>query len=569
MRGMKKIIISLVLVPLLLLSAYISQAIAENPADLQYERARVCYHQLKTEPNKADSPINWKKCIKSFQKVTKQYPKSSKAAPAAYSAARLNKELYLKTQNIEDAKQAIRLYNLVIKDYPKSNLADDALFQIGLLRQDPMQQKDRAYKAFKVLLNRYPNADMVSQAKQSLANLGEVTPAPGVSSKPEPKPETKVKVATKPQAVKKVPPPNPDKPFALSTLYRYDVDTNDQLTVVTLYMNQAKPFTRKFEDFGLRTKSPAKLTLTFPRTKIADSVEKKEQFTTSNLREIKLKHGFFSGDLVARFELPENTDYDIKQNGGKTIVKFFSRGTTPAESSVASAKSKRKLRIVIDPGHGGEDHGAVGPKGLREKEVTLSVSKKLAYLLRKKLGAKVYLTRTTDRTLTLEQRNQFANQKKADLFLSIHANAVKDRSITGVETFYLNNASDEAAKRLAKRENRAAAKPQNEVDKILLTLLQNYNTEESRRLAKNVHGNILDQLQKKYSKIKDRKLRSALFYVLVGAKCPGILIETSYISNPLEEKRLGNTAYQRRLAEAVADGVKAYVEQTPDMYANL
>ncbi|MFH1873774.1 MAG: N-acetylmuramoyl-L-alanine amidase [Pseudomonadota bacterium] len=554
---MKKIIKILVLAAICSISA---QAWADQ-ADLQYEKARACYSQLKSESDMADSPVNWKKCISSFQKVAEQYPESPKAPQSLYSAGRLSKEMYLKTNDLEDAKQAVHLYNLVVKNYPKNNLADDALYQIGVLRQNPLQQKDKAHNAFKALLNRYPNSDMAPKARQALADLGEVKESVSTPTTTAPEVEAENEVAETP--------PDPNDPFALSNLYRYDVDANDQVTVVTLYMNQQKPFTRKFEDFGLRTKSPGKLTLTFPRTKLSNNVNKEENVSSSHLNSIKLKHGFFSGDLVASFETPQNTDYNITQKGEKTVIKFYPTGTKPTEASAVSVKPTRQLRIVIDPGHGGEDEGAVGPNGVKEKDITLSISKKLAHILRKKIDAQVYLTRSTDRTLSLEERNQFANEKQADIFLSIHANAVKDRNIAGIETFYLNNASDEAAKRLAERENKAAAKPQDEVDQILLTLLQNYNTEQSRALAEAVHSNTLNQLKKNYSKIEDRKLRSALFYVLVGAKCPGILIETSYISNPLEEKRLNNTVYQRQLAEAVANGVKTYVEHNADLFANL
>jgi len=381
--------------------------------------------------------------------------------------------------------------------------------------------------------------------------------------------ETDINIQEKEPVYKEISSDN-DNPFKSAKLYRTDVDVKDDQTVVTLYSDEKRSFTRKFVDVGLRTKSPAKLIINLPRTKIADNVNNKQDVGSRHLNWMSLTHGILSGDLVVKFELADNSAYDIKQIEGKTIVRFYDQGANPSYTEIKNEKSlKQKIRIVVDPGHGGEDNGAVGPSGIKEKDITLAISKKLAVLLKKELNAEVYMTRSVDKDMALEKRTEFANAKKADIFLSIHTNAVKDRNVLGIETYYLNNATDEAAKRLAKTENLSASKPQDEVDKILLTLLQNYNTEQSNLLGQVVHAQILAQLAKKYSNVHDRKLRSALFYVLVGAKCPGILIETSYISNQLEEKRLANIAYQRQLVDAIISGVKKYIESNQDQFVSL
>jgi len=217
------------------------------------------------------------------------------------------------------------------------------------------------------------------------------------------------------------------------------------------------------------------------------------------------------------------------------------------------------LRIVIDPGHGGKDPGAIGPKGTKEKDIALIISRKLAKELRKKTGAKVYLTRSRDRYLTLEDRDAYAVSKKADLFISIHANASRKRAMTGIETYSLNNASDKAAARLAMRENRASRKTLSDVEHILSTMLQNYDTLESKYVADQVQTSLMKRMSRRYPGVRNRKVRSALFYVLVGAKCPAILVETSFISNPREERRLLNRHYQDHLAIAIAEGVRGYV----------
>jgi N-acetylmuramoyl-L-alanine amidase len=169
------------------------------------------------------------------------------------------------------------------------------------------------------------------------------------------------------------------------------------------------------------------------------------------------------------------------------------------------------------------------------------------------------LTRSGDKTLSLEARDSFAVKKNADLFISIHANASTKRNMSGIETYYLNNATDRAAQKLASRENRASKKKVSDVEHILSTMLQNVDTVESRKLAIKVQGSLMKRMKKKYPGVKNRKVRSALFYVLVGAKCPAILVETSFISNPREEKLLRNKYYQDHLSIAIADGVKRYM----------
>jgi N-acetylmuramoyl-L-alanine amidase len=214
---------------------------------------------------------------------------------------------------------------------------------------------------------------------------------------------------------------------------------------------------------------------------------------------------------------------------------------------------------VIDPGHGGDDVGAIGPRGTREKDVALAIAGRLSNQLSQRFAAKVYLTRSRDKYISLDDRDKLAVSKGADVFVSIHANAAMSRKMNGIETYYLNNATDKAAERLAMRENKAEGKKLSDVEHILSTMLQNYDTVESKKLAIAVQNSLMKKMSKKYKGVKNRNVRSALFYVLVGAKCPAILVETSFISNPIEEKRLTSAAYQDDLATAIADGVSRYL----------
>lgn len=226
-------------------------------------------------------------------------------------------------------------------------------------------------------------------------------------------------------------------------------------------------------------------------------------------------------------------------------------------------------RVVIDPGHGGEDTGAVGSKGTKESVVALQIARKLAFYLKKHLGVETYLTRTTNRNLSLDERNNFAARMKADLFISVHANASTSKKAGGVQTFYLNNATSEASKRLAVRENKTHAKKMDLSEQVLSALLQNADTEESRDLAKFVQLSLVNGLKGKYPGIADLQVDSALFYVLVGAKCPSILVETSFLTNPKEELRLRDTQYQWKVAEEIAKGVGRYMDNQKKLATSL
>lgn len=225
--------------------------------------------------------------------------------------------------------------------------------------------------------------------------------------------------------------------------------------------------------------------------------------------------------------------------------------------------------IVIDPGHGGDDPGAKGPSGTKEAEVVLQIARKLAFLLSKQLNLGVHLTRTNTRGLSLEERARLANTKKADLFISIHANAHALPSVRGIQTFYLNNATSEAAKELAERENKVAGRELSLPERILTTLLQNANTLESRDLAHSVQQALVGRLGRNYSAVADLKVDTAIFYVFDGVKCPSILVEASFITNPTEEKRLQDTEYQWAVADGIVNGVKGYLKSRQALASSL
>jgi N-acetylmuramoyl-L-alanine amidase len=227
--------------------------------------------------------------------------------------------------------------------------------------------------------------------------------------------------------------------------------------------------------------------------------------------------------------------------------------------NLSAARGRTVSRIVLDPGHGGYDAGATGPTGLKEKDVTLDVAKRVRPILAR-AGLDVVLTRTDDRFVSLEERTARANQVGADLFVSIHCNAAENHARRGVETYVLDTTRDEIAQRVAARENATSAAATAELASILANMRLADQASHSTHLAELLQRASMASLRPSNTDVIDGGVHYAGFYVLVGARMPAVLFETSYISNPTEEQRLASPAYKDRLADAIANAIRAYRE---------
>lgn len=210
--------------------------------------------------------------------------------------------------------------------------------------------------------------------------------------------------------------------------------------------------------------------------------------------------------------------------------------------------------IVIDPGHGGKDPGAPGDGTLHEKGIVLSISAKLREILTAK-GYTVLMTRETDRFISLKKRTEFATQHKADLFLSIHANGSESPNANGIETYYLDvTSTDSAAEKVAARENIDSGYSIQELETLLEGLIRESKSEDSKRLARYVQRALVQG-----TGAANRGVKHARFVVLIGTKVPAILIETGFVSNPVEGQKLATSAYQYKVATAIAEGVDRFL----------
>ncbi len=235
----------------------------------------------------------------------------------------------------------------------------------------------------------------------------------------------------------------------------------------------------------------------------------------------------------------------------------------PAEPTPGGYSMARQLglgirTVVIDAGHGGEDPGAIGRKGQMEKEVVLAVAQGLRDLLVGK-GLDVILTRDSDIYIPLENRTVIANQKTADIFVSVHANANRKRARKGVQTFFLNFSPDPQVVEVAARENATSSRTIGQMKNTLGKIVQNSKILESRDLANKIQKNLVKSLSEHYSAVEDLGVRGGPFWVLIGGEMPSVLVEISHLSNAQEEERLRSPAYRKQVARGIFDGIIEYM----------
>jgi len=217
-------------------------------------------------------------------------------------------------------------------------------------------------------------------------------------------------------------------------------------------------------------------------------------------------------------------------------------------------------KIVIDAGHGGHDPGTLGRGGLQEKDLVLDVAVRLQRLVRDELGAEVVMTRATDVFVPLEERTAIANAQGADLFLSIHANSSRNAGVRGIETYFLNFAQDPHAEAVAARENAISPATLKDLQNLVKAIALNSKIDESRDFASSVQEAMVQTIRPIAPDVSDRGVRTAPFYVLIGANMPSILAEIAFVSNPQEERLLRTPEHRDRIARSLLDGVRAYLD---------
>jgi len=542
-----KLILPYILIGFILSLSGQAAAFAATSKDT-YHQAEACYKKLRHSPKKQKYRENWLRCIDKFKEVYRHDPSGSWAPAGLYKAGVLYEELYGRSFKKSDKENAFEVYDLIIKEYPKSKYRGKAENAKGgqTLEKTPKTTSPKVM----------PEKNNVRAPMDSI--------------------ETEIKKSSSTQDLNTQKSDPAEAGSAEIVGLRYW--SNPNYTRVVIDADNEVSYAHRLLKKDTAINKPQRLYVDLNNSRLGKDI-KKHILIDDNLLMDTRAGQFSSNQVRVVVDIKSFRTYKIfsLKNPFRIVIDVWGKDPSPTPSVVITDKKGDKIpagalakqlslgvrRIVIDPGHGGRDYGAPGYlKGVYEKNISLKVARRLANKIRKKLDYEVIMTRNNDRNLSLEERTAIANTKNADLFISIHTNASRDRRAYGIETFFLNLATDNDAILVAARENATSTKNISDLQSILSDLMQNAKINESSRLAGHVQGSLKNRLKKHYSRIKSKGVKQAPFYVLLGAQMPAILIETSFISNSRECKRLVNEKYQDRMCDAIVNGIQAYVRET-------
>jgi N-acetylmuramoyl-L-alanine amidase len=517
-------------------------------------RAKNCSRRLYRSKKRIKYRDQWERCIKAYESYYRKYPKGRQVDEALYATAKLYKGLYGYSRRSSDLHESIKRFRQVVKKFPRSRFADDAQYQLGEIYRRYKGDLERAYvEYFKVVMN-FPQGDMRPRAQKRLSELesrmGNRKAPPDLSGLPDLELSSKSRLARVTDI----------RHWSAQDYTRIVIDVDTQVGY-TSHLLRRDPELGKPPRLYIDLESSA-LDPTFAEAiPIGDGLLRKVrtgQYKPTVVR-VVLDIESIEDHKIFSLNDPFRIVIDVTGESRKRPT-TFDKGEIP-NITLAQQLGLGVRKVVIDPGHGGKDPGAIGPTGVQEKNVVLAIAKKLQGKIKESLGLEAILTRDSDNFLPLEERTALANTQKADLFVSIHTNAHKNRRVHGISTYILNVATDEEAARVAAFENSVSAKRISDLEKILNDLMLNSKINESSRLADAVQNGLLKSLPKKYSRVKNLGVKQAPFYVLIGAQMPSIMVETSFITNKREEYRLRSATYQDTVAEGILSGIRHYIKQ--------
>ena len=576
----------------------------DTEAGQKYSIACQRLSDLRKSPKKKKYRSYWIDCVRTFEMVEKKYPRSPSAGDACFDRAGVYQDLYQFNKYSKDLDQSLQLNGMCQAAYPNHVRAPEALYHIIELALDYKKDNVRAAETYARLTKLYPESSWTGKAKTRFK--------PSVRRAP--------KKQRQETAIRNMPVPvisAPGKGMADGALKSIRYWSAGAYTRIVI--DQDKPI--KF--LAQELKKPDRLVFDLLNTRMSPSVDKgplsvndgilrqvRASQHTPGIVRVVLDLASIKSYVAFPLHDPERLVIDVTGEGGKTAeppavsaVTDTQQKTEPiANHSVPSHAEQQtpltlpsktpigkntdgatlslsrqlglKIKtIAIDAGHGGHDPGAIGRGGLREKNITLDIAKRLAVLVKERLGCTVVMTRDKDVFIPLEQRPFIAKSKGADLFVSIHVNATRKRVTRGIETYVQSlRASDRDAMATAARENAMSTKKlselKSELDRIFADLTRDDKIEESLYLADSVQGSLVSTLKpiNRHAGDLKTKIKRAFFYVLINTEMPSILAEVGFISNPEEEKLLRTNEYKQSIAEALFQGVQKYVDaRSPQM----
>jgi len=526
----------------------------EAKAKKKYLIARDFYQALKRNPTRQKYRHNWLAGIEKYQAVYDQDPGGPWAAAGLYQVATLYRELYEKSYMSSDNERAIEIFEKIIVDYPISRYRKKSAESLKIVSKDSIDK------------------ELDDIIRDTVKKYG------AKAEKQKGTDKKKVTTQTDPTEAAKATPAK----MTMVTSLRYW--SNPSYTRIVIDADQDTSYIHRLLKKDPAIKKPQRLFVDLSNSRLGKDLKKLIPIDDNLL--IDARAGQYTVDTVrVVVDIKSFKTYKIfsLNNPFRIVIDMWGKEIekdkpiitkpeikiTKKDKELAGNALTKQLalgvkRIVIDAGHGGRDYGAPGYyKTVHEKEVVLKLAKRLATIIQKELKIEAVLTRSGDQFITLEERTAMANTKNGDLFISLHTNAHKDKRAYGIETYFLNLATDEESIRVAAMENATSKKNISDLETILMDLMQNSKINESSRLAYYIQNAICRHLVKKgYGHIRNKGVKQAPFYVLLGAQMPSVLIETSFISNARECKRLKNDRYQQRLCEGIVAGIRQYIKET-------
>ena len=560
-ENIRKICFSILVISLLFFPNICTAETASSKAETAYKAATKKYVTMRVSESKVKLRDSWIDVIDSFLSVYLEYPESERGDDSLYMVGRLYEELYKQSKNGMDLYRAIEIYDKLTQEYPDSRLADDARFKIAEIYQFGLKSPAIAFKNYQRVVDEYPNGDMKLTAAERLKPLAKYA-----------KKEEPVKEGL-PGDVKKeeVVPDSKASGGPVVTDIRTSFDGGKTRVVFDLTENAEYTYGHLKSD---------------PKNNLPERiyVDIKQGTRGKDLKEkISLKDGLVTDIRTGNvdpeilrivMDIKSSSDYKVfpLKSPDRIVVDISSKGDERVEDAAKTTDETDEVKpkeipktdikvVVIDAGHGGRDPGAVGPTRYYEKTANYKIANYLKEYLKSRLGLTVIMTRESDKYLTLKDRTALANKHNADLFISIHNNASRDRSVYGVSTYYLAVTSDRKALAVAARENDTTIERLTELDYILTDLMVSAKRNESSLLAKFVQDGMVLSLKDGYDNIKNAGVMQGPFWVLVGAQMPSILVECSYISNVREEKRLKSERYLKKIAYGIYKGFEKYISE--------
>jgi N-acetylmuramoyl-L-alanine amidase len=608
----------------------------------QFERAVRLRTTLEAEPDNERSLVDYRQALAAYHKVYLISPQSEEVTPSLVAEA----ELYDEMGRLFDAKyfqSAIETYDFLLKQYPGSRYRSQAMYSIGEIQKEGLNQPDTAEATLKDYLKHFPKSDRSEDAgallKQIAAAREKAKEDAAVAAAADALPELKGKVVQQRESDNGTPRVLDIKTWNADNAMRIVVTLEDtvefsasriaspdriyfdlhraKLTPVIAKKNLdvkegllksvriaqnkdgvvrvvldvdgardysayllANPYRLVIE---VRSKPPvttAKASTAQPPTTAAAAAPSAAIPTPSVVyaakadTEAPVTNRPAASETVVAEDKPAPTSVRsaaAKKTAAKTkadvtkatplVPPSVSKPTRDGQRSLTRALGLKISRIVIDPGHGGHDTGTIGPHGLMEKDLCLDVALRLGHEIEEKLpGAEVVYTRKDDTFIPLEQRTAIANEAKADLFISIHANSSHDEAARGIETYYLNFATSAESMEVAARENALSQESLHDLQDIIKKIARNEKVEESKELASDIQDSLTHRLQLVSQNERNRGVKKAPFVVLIGANMPSVLSEISFISNPSDEKLLKKTDQRQRVADGLYRGIASYLE---------